>query len=99
MRITYLINQYPKVSHTFIRREILALERLGHEIQRVALRGWDENPIDSQDIVEQTKTVYVLKNGIFSLLLSAFKCLLQKPPNFFSALWLAIQMGIRADRP
>ena len=99
MRITYLINQYPKVSHTFIRREILALERLGHEIQRLALRGWDEKPIDSQDILEQTKTVYLLKNGIFSLLLSAFKCLLQKPSNFFSALWLAIQMGIRADRP
>ena len=99
VRITYLINQYPKVSHTFIRREILALERLGHEIQRVALRGWDEKPIDSQDILEQTKTVYVLKNGIFSLLLSAFKCLLQKPSNFFSALWLAMQMGIRADRP
>ena len=99
VRITYLINQYPKVSHTFIRREILALERLGHEIQRVALRGWDEKPIDLQDILEQTKTVYVLKNGIFSLLLSAFKCLLQKPSNFFSALWLAIQMGIRADRP
>ena len=99
VRITYLINQYPKVSHTFIRREILALERLGHEIQRVALRGWDEKPIDSQDILEQTKTVYVLKNGILSLLLSAFKCLLQKPSNFFSALWLAIQMGIRADRP
>src|SRR5713226_2501608 len=25
--IAYLINQYPKVSHTFIRREIAALER------------------------------------------------------------------------
>ena len=63
MRVTYLINQYPKVSHTFIRREILALERLGHEIQRVALRGWDEKPVDLQDILEQTKTVYVLKDG------------------------------------
>ena len=99
MRVTYLINQYPKVSHTFIRREILALERLGHEIQRVALRGWDEKPVDLQDILEQTKTVYVLKDGIFFLLLSAFKSLLQKPTCFFSALWLAIQMGIRADRP
>lgn len=99
VRITYLINQYPKVSHTFIRREILALERLGHEIQRVALRGWDEKPVDSQDILEQTKTVYVLKNGIVSLLLSAFKSLLLKPTCFFSALCLAIQMGIRADKP
>lgn len=29
MRIAYFINQYPKVSHSFIRREILALERQG----------------------------------------------------------------------
>ena len=27
MRVAYLVNQYPKVSHTFIRREIGALER------------------------------------------------------------------------
>ena len=32
MHIAYLINQYPKVSHSFIRREILALERQGFEI-------------------------------------------------------------------
>ena len=41
MRIAYLINQYPKVSHSFIRREILALERQGFEITRIAIRGWD----------------------------------------------------------
>jgi glycosyltransferase involved in cell wall biosynthesis len=33
VRIAYLINQYPKSSHTFIRREILALERQGFEVQ------------------------------------------------------------------
>lgn len=38
MRIAYFINQYPKVSHSFIRREILALERQGFEVQRIALR-------------------------------------------------------------
>ena len=99
MRVTYLINQYPKVSHTFIRREIIALEKLGFEIQRVALRGWDEELIDLDDIAEQQKTAYVLKNGLFSLLLKAAKVLLQKPIAFCSALWQAIKMGIRADRP
>jgi colanic acid/amylovoran biosynthesis glycosyltransferase len=99
MRISYLINQYPKVSHTFIRREILALERQGFEIQRLALRGWDEKLIDADDIAEQEKTFYVLKNGLASLLLSAIKAFLQVPMQFFCALWLAIKMGIRADRP
>lgn len=99
MRITYLINQYPKVSHTFIRREILALERLGFEIQRIALRGWDEKLIDADDILEQTKTTYLLKDGITSLILLAIKSFLQQPARFILALCLAIKMGIRADRP
>jgi colanic acid/amylovoran biosynthesis glycosyltransferase len=99
MRITYLINQYPKVSHTFIRREVIALERQGFEIQRLALRGWDEKLIDLDDIAEQQKTAYVLKNGVFALLVSAVKVLMQKPIQFFCALLLAIKMGVKADRP
>ena len=99
MRITYLVNQYPKVSHTFIRREILALERLGFQVQRVALRGWDEKLIDFDDIAEQQKTIYVLKNGILSLILLAAKVFVQKPMRFCSTLLLAVKMGIKADRP
>ena len=37
MHIAYLINQYPKVSHTFIRREIQALERQGLIVSRIAV--------------------------------------------------------------
>ncbi len=99
MRITYVVNQYPKISHTFIRREILALERLGFNVQRIAIRGWDEKPIDADDISEQAKTQYVLKNGVFLLLFSALKIVLSKPLAFISALKLAIKMSIKADRP
>ena len=49
MRIAYFINQYPKVSHSFIRREILALERQGFAGQRIALRGWDAELVDGED--------------------------------------------------
>jgi hypothetical protein len=31
-KIAYFINQYPKVSHSFIRREIRALEALGARV-------------------------------------------------------------------
>lgn len=37
MRIAYLTNHYPAVSHSFIRREILAVERLGHEVLRISV--------------------------------------------------------------
>lgn len=99
MRVTYIINQYPKVSHTFIRREILALERLGIEVQRIAMRGWDEKQIDIDDINEQIKTQYVLKDGAFLLLFSALKVLLTKPFAFITALKLAVKMSFKADRP
>jgi hypothetical protein len=46
MRIAYIVNQYPKVSHGFIRREIRAIERLGFEVTRIALRGWDNELVD-----------------------------------------------------
>lgn len=98
MRVTYIINQYPKVSHTFIRREILALKRLGIEVQRVAMRGWDEKQIDEEDIKEQVNTQYVLKQGIFLLLIFTLKILLSKPVVFFNTLKLAIKMSKRADR-
>ena len=55
MRIAYLINQYPKVSHSFIRREILALERQGFDITRISIRGWDEDLVDDADLAERGK--------------------------------------------
>ena len=99
MRITHFINQYPKVSHTFIRREIMALERQGFEVQRIALRGWDEQLLDADDIHEQTLTQYVLKQGIAGLLWSALCIKLQHPIRFFKAFICAMKMGVRADRP
>lgn len=98
MRIAYFINQYPKVSHSFIRREILALERQGIEVQRIALRGWDDELQDSDDIAERSKTRYVLENGVKGLLKPLLEVLRAQPRRFFSALWLALRMGRRADR-
>ena len=47
LRVAYFVNQYPKVSHTFIRREILALEKQGVEVLRIALRGWNDDLVDA----------------------------------------------------
>lgn len=98
MRIAYFINQYPKVSHSFIRREILAVERQGFEVQRIALRGWDAELVDAEDVSERDKTRYVLQDGIKGLLGPALQVLRAQPRRFFSTLWLALRMGLRADR-
>ncbi|HYN54064.1 MAG TPA: glycosyltransferase [Methylotenera sp.] len=99
MRITYFINQYPKVSHSFIRREILALERLGMKVQRIALRGLKDVLVDPDDLSERTNTQYVLDNGMLRMLLSIFKILVSNPLKFFLALKLALKMGWHAERP
>lgn len=98
MRIAYFINQYPKVSHSFIRREILALERQGVEVQRIALRGWDAELQDADDASERAKTRYVLQHGIKGLLAPAWQVLRAQPRRFFRALQLAMRVGLRADR-
>ena len=63
MRIAYLVNQYPKVSHTFIRREIQALEALGVEVVRYSVRRVEEPLKDPADLAEQEKTRVVLDGG------------------------------------
>jgi len=98
MRIAYFINQYPKVSHSFIRREILALERQGIEVQRIALRGWDAALQDSDDVAERDKTRYVLQDGVKGLLKPLLQVLRAQPRGFCHALGLALRMGLRADR-
>ena len=98
MRIAYFINQYPKVSHSFIRREILALERNGFEVLRVALRGWDAELVDDEDVREQARTRYVLQDGLKGLVWPVLQALRAQPQRFFATLALALRMGRRADR-
>ncbi len=99
MRIAYLINQYPKVSHTFIRREILALERQGFEVTRISLRGWDIELVDKEDELERQRTRYVLRDGSLPLVVSLLRFGLTRPVRFIEALALAWRMGRHAERP
>jgi glycosyltransferase involved in cell wall biosynthesis len=98
-RIAYFINQYPKVSHAFIQREIHALERQGFEILRISLRGWDAELVDAVSHQERARTRYVLQDGLRALLLAALRTLLTAPRRFLRALALAVRMGRRAERP
>jgi colanic acid/amylovoran biosynthesis glycosyltransferase len=99
MRIAYLINQYPKVSHSFIRREILALERQGFEIMRISIRGWDNDLVDEADHAERKKTRFVLQHGWVAIAAATVISVIARPIHFARALALAVRMGWRADRP
>lgn len=56
MKIAYLVNQYPRVSHSFIRSEILALESVGVPVVRIAIRRSPEPLVTAADYQEQEKT-------------------------------------------
>jgi colanic acid/amylovoran biosynthesis glycosyltransferase len=56
MKLAYLTGQYPKVSHTFVRREVLGLEVLGHQVTRLSVRKADSGVVDPLDIEELNKT-------------------------------------------
>jgi colanic acid/amylovoran biosynthesis glycosyltransferase len=98
MRIAYLINQYPKVSHSFVRREIAALERLGFDVVRIAIRGWDGELVNEEDRAERTRTRYVLQAGAPALLLAVVRMMLARPVQLLRATALAWRMSRRADR-
>ncbi len=98
LKIAYFINQYPKVSHSFIRREILAIERGGFEVQRIALRGWSEPLPDVIDQQERERTRYVLRDGTLALLPPTLRALLRSPRAFFAALRVAMRMSKDSDR-
>ena len=96
--VAYLINQYPKVSHSFIRREILALERQGVSVLRVAARGWADDVPDPVDRQERERTRYLLQRGFAPVLLAAARVALARPARFVAALQLAWARSRRSDR-
>ena len=99
LRIAYLVNLSPAGSHSFIRREIHALERLGVIVERMSLRGWDTQPVDPQDSSEQGRTRYVLAKGAAGLGAALVVALLRSPVRLWQAARLALRMARDSQRP
>lgn len=98
MRVAYLISEYPKVSHSFIRREIAALERQGVEVLRFAIRGPSDGSPDSADVEELRRTRYVLGAGTVSTLAHVVRAMVRRPRAFFGAARSAWRLSRRAER-
>jgi len=98
MTIAYLTNQYPKVSHTFIRREICALEARGWRIARFSIRRTREALHDSADHAEATRTRVLLDGGVSSLGRAWFETMRSRPAQFRNALGIVLKIGARSER-
>ena len=56
MRLAYLCNVYPAVSHSFVRREIEAVEGAGNEVHRFSVRQPGTGLKDPADLREAERT-------------------------------------------
>ena len=98
MKLAYLVNQYPRVSHTFIRREIAALEAAGVEVARFSVRTSPEEVVDPADQAELARTRVILGVGIGGLLLALLERFLRSPSAFARGALLTLRIGWRSER-
>lgn len=98
LRLAYLTNQYPAASHTFIRRELREVERLGNVIVRLSIRKADNPPIDQEDLDELGKTTVCLAQSPLRLATAAAATLLRHPRAFARAVALMLRMWRQSDR-
>ena len=97
MKIAYLMNIYPVTSATFIRREIRELEKLDVDINRYAIRRWDEDLVDPDDREEAERTHYILSGNVANLIKIFISTVVRHPKGFLSMLrlWLKIVMNAK----
>lgn len=98
LRVAYVINQYPKLSHSFVRREIRALEAQGIHVSRLAIRRPDEMLRNASDQEESQQTTVLLEHGGLALIQAALACLLRRPARFARAMADALGAGWRSQR-
>jgi glycosyltransferase involved in cell wall biosynthesis len=98
MRVAYLVNQYPHVSHSFIRREVAALEAQGVAVARFSVRPSGADLVDPADRAERDHTTVLLAAGATGLLTALVRTALAHPVRFARALRLAGRLGRRSQR-
>ena len=98
MHIAYVLNTYPQPSHSFIRREIRALERQGFTITRMAMRRADVVLVDAMDRDEAARTSHILEAGGLHLMLALLRAAITRPARFWRALILALRLGAASDK-
>ena len=75
-----------------------ALERLGVEVVRYALRPGSASFVDPEDVLEKERTNFVVAAGALVFVRCVLHFLFTRPFAFFAALRTSFQIGWRSDR-
>lgn len=97
MKIAYFINQYPGISHSFIRREIQALERRGVDIRRFAIRPSKDEIFSREDKEERAKTRHIIAAPKLAILRAMIVQAATSPIRAAAAFRAALAMGWRSE--
>jgi len=97
LKIAYILNTYPQPSHSFIRREVQALERQGVQMLRLAMRASEAKLVDPADKAEADRTQYVLRTGAARLVLCFLAEVIYAPHRVWRAFWLALKLARTSD--
>ena len=93
MKVAYLVNRYPYVSHSFIRREIAGLEACGVAVERFAVRPAGETVVDPADAAEAARTRSLLAGGKGRLIGASVAEFARHPLRWLRAARAAWRMG------
>jgi colanic acid/amylovoran biosynthesis glycosyltransferase len=99
MRVCYFVSEYPAVSHTFIRREIVELERNDVTVFRVSLRRNGRKLVDEADLCEAAQTTYIFDGNVTKFASAFAHALTRRPVALMKAGVAAVKMTIRSSRP
>ena len=94
-RIAYLTNVYPKISHSFIRNEILALERQDFAVTRLTIRPSPDAFSDAADMEEMANTTPLLDGDLVAMVRSALSRMVRQPRGFLRALGVTFAVFYR----
>jgi glycosyltransferase involved in cell wall biosynthesis len=97
LRVAYVTGFYPCPSHSFIRREIGALEAQGLEVHRFSLREIRELPTPA-DREERERTRFLVDAGPAAFAGAVLRRALTHPVRLLRAATLALRLGWRSDR-
>jgi len=96
--ITYVVSQYPAISHTFILGEVNGIQKAGIDVQVASINQPDRpyEKLTDEEKVACDNTVFVKSEVMHPVgaLKYAFNTLRTSPKGFFKALGAALFMGL-----
>ena len=92
MALAYLTSLYPATSHTFIRREVAALRRLGREIATFSVRSPAINELSgTEERVEAASTFILLAQPAAAFVRAHLTLLARSPLGYARTVWRALR--------